>query len=271
MSIAGWLPPEWQKAIMPIAVQEVSGAFTPIGTSFLLAFGGFNCVITAKHVVLKDGQPRTGLFMLNNLRNGSVIAKGFEQFAREGVNWVSHPEQDIAATVCPMNPEADDFKRFSENMLEDFANIREGDDVFFLGFPLGITLPRRVTPIVRSGMVALKGDDDTYLIEANAYPGNSGSPIFFKPCPFELGSSGLTLGRIRPPKLTGIMVSFIPYRDVAVSKQTGEERIIFEENSGLANVLSVRFIRETLSSQAFQDMLRSLRERFPPPPQAQQQ
>jgi len=267
--VAGWLPPEWAKAILPIAVQEDANAYTPIGTSFLLAFGGFNCLVTAKHVVLRDGQPRTGLFILNNLRNGNIIAKSFDVFAREGVQWIPHPEKEIAATICPMNPEIDDYRRFSETLFEEFANIREGDDIFFLGFPLGIVVPSKVTPIVRSGMVALKKNDDTYLIEANAFPGNSGSPVFFKPCPFELGPSGLTLGRIRPPKLIGIMVSSISYRDVAVSKQTGDERVIFEENSGLANVLSVSSIRETLNSPDFQNMLRRFRERLPPPSPSQ--
>lgn len=203
--------------------------------------------------------------MLNNLKSGNVIAKSFDELTNLGVAWISHPEKDIAATICPMNSETDDFKRFSEALFEEFANVKEGDDIFFLGFPLGIVVPSKVTPIVRSGMVALKADDDTFLIEANAFPGNSGSPIFFKPCPFEMRPDGLSLGRVRPPKLIGIMTDYIPYTDAAISPQTGNIRITFEENSGLANVLSVRFIRETLNFPDFQNMLQHIRERYPPP------
>lgn len=218
-------------------------------------------------MVFRDGQPRTGLFMLNNHREGNiVVVKSFDEFTKEGVEWVPHTEKDIAATICPMNPETDDFRRFTDSLFEEFVNVREGDDIFFLGFPLGIVIPSRVTPIVRSGMVALKRDDDTFLIEANAYPGNSGSPVFFKPCPFEMGPSGMSLGRIRPPKLIGMMTESISYRDVAISPQTGNVRIVFEENSGLSNVLSARFIRETLNSTNFQNMLQHFIETHPQPP-----
>ena len=46
--------------------------------------------------------------------------------------------------------------------------------------------------------------------------------------------------------LIGIIKSYVPYRDVAVSQQTGRPRVIFEENSGLAAAHSVDCIEETL-------------------------
>lgn len=263
MSIAGWLPPEWSKAILPIAIRVDTDKYTPVGTSFLISFGGFNCLITAKHVVFdKHAQRRTGLFMLNNLLDGGIVHKSFDALFDQGVKWVPHPEKDIAATICPMREERDDFRRFAEDLFEDFDNIREGDDIFFLGFPLRLVTPNRITPMVRGGMVALKRDDDTFLIDANVFPGNSGSPIFFKPSPFQMGPKGLSLGKIRGSKLLGVITSYISYRDVAVSPQTGRERIAFEENSGLADVLSTRFIREILNSQDFQNMIQNARARI---------
>lgn len=263
MSIAGWLPTDWSKAIFPIATRVDTDKFTPVGTSFLLVFRGFSCLVTAKHVVFDEhARRRTGLFLLNNRLPEGISAKPFYELAEAGAIWIRHPEKDIAATVIPLNPSADDFRRFAENLLEDFANIREGDDIFFLGFPLRIVTPRRITPMVRGGMVALKTDVDTFLIEANAFPGNSGSPVFFKPCPFHVTPKGFEMGRIRPSKLLGVMTSSISYREEAVSKQTGRTRIVFEENSGLAEVLSVRFIRETLNSQDFQNMIQRIREQI---------
>jgi len=256
LSIVGWLPPEWQKAIVPIAIPTRENNFQPIGTGFLLHYNEFNCVITAKHVVLdKDGQQKTGRFILLNQKDGRMKYISLDETAKEGVTWKPHPEKDLAATICPLNPEIDDFRRFTPQLFEEFANIREGDDVFFLGFPLGITTPERITPIVRGGMIALRKNDDTFLIDANVFPGNSGSPVFFKPSPFELTPKGLTLGKIRPPKLIGVISSYISYLDVAISRQTHRPRISFEENSGLADVLSVRFIRETLDSSDFRNML----------------
>ncbi len=40
--------------------------------------------------------------------------------------------------------------------------------------------------------------------------------------------------------------AYVPYHDVAVSRQTEKPRVIFEENSGLAEVIPVDFIRETI-------------------------
>lgn len=259
LSIAGWLPAEWQKAIVPLAVQEKEDHYLPIGTGFLLEYAKFNCLLTAKHVVLeKSGQQRTGLFILLNQIGGGISATSMDWLTEHGVTWIPHHEQDLAATLCPLKPKIQDFKTFTPQHFEEFSNIREGDDVFFLGFPLGITTTLKITPLVRGGMVALRKDDDTFLIDANVFPGNSGSPVFFKPCPFEFSSEGLSLGKVRPPKLIGLVTNFIAYREVAVSQQTGAPRISFEENSGLATVLSVKFIKETLDSSDFQNMFKEL-------------
>jgi hypothetical protein len=116
-------------------------------------------------------------------------------------------------------------------------------------------------------MVALRNEDETFLIDANVFPGNSGSPVFFKLCAFETRGREIKLGPIRPPKLLGLITSYIPYEEVAVSPQTGLPRVIFQENSGLANVLPMRFVREVLSSPDFTQMLQQLidrRQQAPP-------
>ena len=40
--------------------------------------------------------------------------------------------------------------------------------------------------------------------------------------------------------------SYLPYREVAVSQQTGRPRMIFEENSGLGVVVPFNVIEETI-------------------------
>ena len=43
------------------------------------------------------------------------------------------------------------------------------------------------------------------------------------------------------------MVSaYIPYEEFAVSEQTGERRMVFQENSGLAVVIPIDVIQETV-------------------------
>jgi hypothetical protein len=268
LSIAGWLPDVWPKAIVPLTVKDASGAFLPIGTGFLvdhLCNGQhFHCLVTAKHVIMKgDGQPRTDLFLLTNKKGQGVDWLELSSLSSSGVMWKTHPEKDVAAIAVPIIYQTHDVMKFMPEIFEDFSNIKEGDDIFFLGFPLqiGVTA-NRITPIVRSGMVALRNEDGTFLIDANVFPGNSGSPVFFKPCAFETRGREMKLGQIRQPKLLGLITSYIPYEEVAVSPQTGLPRVSFQENSGLANVLPMRFVLEVLNSSDFMQMLQRVLDRL---------
>jgi hypothetical protein len=247
-----------------LALRDEKGGYVPIGTGFLLAhpFGGrsFNCLVTAKHVIMKDdGQLRNDVFIVANKKTMGIDALQLSVLSHSGIVWKAHAEKDVGIIPIPVIPKIHDLKRLSSDLVEDFSNVREGDEIFFLGFPLSLgATPSRVTPIVRGGMVAMKNEDETFLIDANVFPGNSGSPVFFKPCPFTSGPTGLKLGQIRPPKLIGIVTSYLPYEEVAVSPQTGRARASFQENSGLASVLSMRFIREVLTSSDFQTMLQEI-------------
>ena len=49
--------------------------------------------------------------------------------------------------------------------------------------------------------------------------------------------------------LIGMVTSYVPYRDVAVSAQTGAVRIVFEENSGLASVLPMDYVVEAIQTR----------------------
>ncbi|MBS1985866.1 MAG: trypsin-like peptidase domain-containing protein [Bdellovibrionales bacterium] len=83
-------------------------------------------------------------------------------------------------------------------VLEDGFAVREGDDVGFMGFPLGAILGLR--PVTHRGMISaitpigspparaqdlsanlirrLATGFDVLQLDATAYPGNSGSPVF---------------------------------------------------------------------------------------------
>ena len=54
----------------------------------------------------------------------------------------------------------------------------------------------------------------------------------------------------KPPQkanLIGLIQSYISYRDTAVSQQTNEPRIVFVENAGLARVIPIDFVLETIN------------------------
>jgi hypothetical protein len=103
--------------------------------------------------------------------------------------------------------------------------------------------------IVREGIVArisemLEGKSPTFLLDSFVFPGNSGSPVVIKP---EFTS---IVGTKANPNsyVIGVVHGYRSYSDVAVSQQTHRPRIIFEENSGLAEVIPIDRVDETIEA-----------------------
>lgn len=269
--LSSWLPEQWPKCIVMIErlTEEEAGQATrqlkPIGTGFVLDYRGINVLMTCRHVAEKEN-----IFITSNAKPEQayqLITKSMSQLLESpNVSLCFHPDSnvDLAAMPFPFNPVIEDILRVLLNLFEDFENLSEGDDIFFLGFPLGIIAQRRITPLVRSGIISLKKEDYSFLIDANVFPGNSGSPVFLRPSMIDWKTR--SIGKIRPPKLIGIIQSYLTYRDIAVSKQTGRPRIMFEENSALAQVYSTRLIMEFLESTELQTLVeRIISQRRSPP------
>ena len=86
-------------------------------------------------------------------------------------------------------------------------------------------------------------ESNNILMDIQNFPGNSGSPVFLRPEPLAIkGTEGFSRC-----VLIGIIHSYIPYRDYLVSRQTGETIEVRTENSGLANMHPVEFIREVVN------------------------
>jgi hypothetical protein len=122
------------------------------------------------------------------------------------------------------------------------AGITEGDDIYVLGFPMGLVGGARNFVIARRGSIARIKDSlagavspDRFLIDALVYPGNSGGPVVTRP------SVDAVQGTKAQDQayLIGVVSAYIPYEDTAVSQQTGRVRIAFEENSGLAEIIPI--------------------------------
>lgn len=173
--------------------------------------------------------------------------------------WFYHPREDVDVAVFPINVRLADLNLQlyffqKEPHAADVArmtaiDVREGDPVYALGFPLGIVGPHRNAVIARMGCVAqlrevIARRSDTFLIDASIFPGNSGGPVLLKPEAIFVPGT-----RSQPTCfLIGIIAGYVPYMDVAISQQTKRPRIVFEENSGLASVHPVDLIEETLDS-----------------------
>ena len=133
-------------------------------------------------------------------------------------------------------------------------------DVFFLSYQPGIEPKINISPVIRSGIISMINNDKSFYIDASAFPGNSGSPVFLKPSPIRFDEKGgISIGGASlGGKFIGIVGEYVPYREYAVSLQTGRLRVMFEENTGLSKVWSVEFIKEIIDSDTFKEQLNKM-------------
>src|SRR5262245_12031933 len=185
--------------------------------------------------------------------------------------WAAHPDDSVDMALIPfypgvaaqraghfnmvVNDPAPDPKVLgdqfvvTQKMSESAA--AEGEDVHVLGFPIGVLSdqlfgPERSYPVARRGSIAwirpaLDKVNTEFLIDAFIFPGNSGRPVF-KPCRTTVGQ-----GQVETDCLIGMVKSYMPYTDSALSRQTGKVRVTFEENSGLAVVVPVESIQKAIA------------------------
>jgi S1-C subfamily serine protease len=174
--------------------------------------------------------------------------------------WLAHQDSAVDVALIGINGQMlrDHGIRFAlfasdENVMSRSkaleTGLTEGDGVFVLGFPLGLVGEGKNFVVVRHGVIArirdcLESDQKDFLIDCSIFPGNSGGPVVNRPDAMAIeGTKG-----IMSTYLVGIVATYLTYHDVAVSQQTGRQRIIFEENSGLASVVPVDYIQEVISN-----------------------
>jgi len=253
MSSSSWLPNEWPKTTVLIErreIKEEKEEYVPMGTGFLIDYQTKHFLVTCKHVV---NSKEDDLFVCFNLKNGQISRRSILEIKKQhNIDWIFHRNEDVAMIVFGIDPEHDELKKLPKELFENFNDLEVGDDIFFLGYPMGLRALKSASPIVRAGIISLKESNDTLLIDGNVFPGNSGSPVFLKPSVFNIKER--SFGRIREAKLIGMINSYLPYQDVAISQQTKRPRVIFEENSGLAKVISMNLIEEIFGYSAFKKM-----------------
>lgn len=101
--------------------------------------------------------------------------------------------------------------------------------------------------IVRSGAIArirdcLAGQRETFLVDGFVFPGNSGGPVVLRT---EMNAIEGTQPQ-HNAFLIGMVRSYVPYNEVAVSEQTHLPRVMFQENSGLAEVIPMDDIEKVI-------------------------
>lgn len=218
-------------------------------------------LVTARHVVREHVANNTQLTVRLNATDPT---KGIEEFAIPNQNpdgkptWFYHPNPAIDLAVLRVNFNMLQEKGYApdwfpnDRSVAGSAKLKElevmaGDDVFVLGFPMNLAGIQKNYVIVRQGVIArisemLDHASSTFMIDSLVFPGNSGGPVVLRPV---VGAITGTHAQ-NEAFLIGVVLSYRPYEEAAISPQTGRARILFQENSGLADILPIDYIDEAI-------------------------
>jgi hypothetical protein len=230
-------------------------------------------LVTSSHVVSEFKESQQGdLFVRINSNDPTSPSKTFNIPFNPNPNaqentWFFHPKfdrktvsevPDYDISVVRLNGRA--IKELGATFLDNDENTADvkklkeigasaGDGTFVLGFPMNLAGVQRNYVIVREGIISrisemLNDKSATFLLDSFVFPGNSGSPVIIKP---EIAAISGTLSN-RTAYVIGVVHGYKSYRDIAVSQQTHRPRIIFEENSGLAEVIPMDRVNETIEA-----------------------
>ena len=259
------IPPFFLDTVVAIGVGDDPSQRKWIGTGFLYGLlsdnkdgekGYLTFLLSNKHVL--DGNQEIWIKLNASDASGSKDYKIPLVFKNGRPTWVGHTDAavDIGAIVINANALKQENRKFGlfhsdEHVLvpADLKSlgVSEGDGVFALGFPMGMVDISTQYVICRSGAISrirdmLDGKNNSFLVDAPVFPGNSGGPVILRPEIIAIEGTKA----INKASLVGIVCSYVPYRDTAVSTQTGKPRIVFEENSGLSSIHHVGLIQEVV-------------------------
>lgn len=236
------------------------------GTGFLIQIEGIFHLVTAKHVIFDSQRSEltdSNLIAFFNRKDGQIGGRLISDIKKDfGVDWIFHTKKEVDVAVIPFGLDlaADDVKVIPSKLFLPSNRIFELYDIFFLSYQPGIEPTKQISPVFRNGIVSTKNDDNTFYVDASAFPGNSGSPVFLKPSPIRFDQNRIALGG--DPlggKFIGIIGEYVPYQEVAVSLQTKRPRVVFEENTGLSKVWPVEFINQIFESNNFKQQLSKMK------------
>jgi hypothetical protein len=267
------IPPIYLDCVVALGVADNNGKAQWVASGFLYGerlnassdrYTVF--LVTARHVVTDLQNAMANGFIMGHRANSVVMrfnpdpGEPAREFPVPMDKWVTSTEPAVRAAVAPVN--TDFLREHGVSHLAFFEGdqsvatrakakelgISEGDGVYVLGFPLGLVEKgERNFVIVRGGTIArisdcLAGQRESFLVDALIFPGNSGGPVVSRP---EISAVQATKAQTAS-YLIGFIEGYIPYEDYAVSAQTLRPRVIFEENSGLSEVVPVDEVQQVV-------------------------
>lgn len=197
-------------------------------------------IVTNKHVI---SGAKTLSITLNT-------AAGCKTENVENKDWMS-PADGTDIAVTSLNPAylhniqavgtlifEDHIVTSKESFIED---VKTGQEVFLLGFPLGLSGVEKTHPVARMGIVARNDEEllkkEVFWLDINNFPGNSGGPIFIKPSILHLNGKK----PLMKAALIGLISAYVPFQKKLFdnSMNPPQAKMIIEENSGIAIAIPI--------------------------------
>jgi hypothetical protein len=235
---------------------------TILGTVFLIARPipntnpprGKYVLVTAAHV-LEEMQGDVAVFHLrrkvDEKTNSWVQVPVPIQIRANGQPlWKKHPTVDVAVMYVSI-PDEEAFQPLSASVLADDKmltdyEIKPGDEVRCLGFPLGVTSNDAGFPVLRSGRIASypilpTETTKSFLLDFRVFKGNSGGPVYFveryRPIPKTLG------GYMNYHFIIGLVSEEALVTQQSIGPYSQE---IHQTQLGLAKVIHASLIKQTV-------------------------
>ena len=243
---------------------KIGRKYESIATGFLIGFIRKNSkdpqkriynifLITNRHVF----ENKEEVFFRFNKNKGGSVRFRVDLIINRQTKWLAHINKkiDLALLTVPielLKQNNIDWRFFNEEMFAEPLKFRKigielGDDIFAIGFPLGLSGNLQNFPIVRSGSIArinketLK-NNKAFMVDASIFPGNSGGPVLLKPAGISLKNS-IAVKRIY---LLGVVSGYLSYKEVLYTHQTDPPSYagVSVENSGLAFVVPMNYAKQ---------------------------
>ena len=262
------LPKQYIDSVVSIGVKNKEGGTNWIGTGFFVLQKTnqkeryFPYLVTNKHVIENLDE----VVIRMKQKDKTELANIFINLKNLKVDIHQHPNKEIDIVVISLDGKfiEDNGFNFSGFLLDDVDDCKaqsmnssdlrnngvcEGSLVYMLGFPLGLVNNESLTPICRLGCIARMDEiqiKSTYnmLIDIQNFPGNSGSPVVYRPEVVGLNGSKV----LNRSVLIGIIHSYLPYKVGLIDSQNNQVVEIRSENSGLAYAHPVEYIKEIIDS-----------------------
>ncbi|MCK4809776.1 MAG: trypsin-like peptidase domain-containing protein [Candidatus Omnitrophica bacterium] len=234
----------WLNAIVSVETKDKENKIYHVGTGFLVQTEKQKVIlVTASHVI-KDKENLQ--YRRIDDKNEEILITDQNLINAGAGKWFFSENYDLACRIFgwPSDKKTPTVIPIEKSIpVED---IHPGAPLLVLGFPSGLKAEFHNKPLVRQGIVA-RSEKNKIIIDAFVFPGNSGGPVVY--VPFLKVSGNIKSPLVNEEMLIGVISSYIPYQDKAISPQTGRTRITFEENSGLSEVIPIKAVQDLISRQ----------------------